>query len=90
MLLFFITLIKKLRSRKGESPLKSIIFQEQLGTIYEKTDRLSALAEYIAPIVNADISLSVRAAQLCKSDLVTDMVGEFESLQGIMGKYYAN
>jgi glycyl-tRNA synthetase beta chain len=86
---FFYNTDKKTTLEKRRESLKSIIFQEQLGTIYEKTDRLSALAEYIAPIVNADISLSVRAAQLCKSDLVTDMVGEFESLQGIMGKYYA-
>ena len=86
---FFYNTDKKTTLEKRRESLKSIIFQEQLGTIYEKTGRLSALAEYIAPKVNADISLSVRAAQLCKSDLVTDMVGEFESLQGIMGKYYA-
>jgi glycyl-tRNA synthetase beta chain len=86
---FFYNTDKKTTLEKRRESLKSIIFQEKLGTVYEKTDRLSALAEYIAPIVNADVSLSVRAAQLCKSDLVTDMVGEFESLQGTMGKYYA-
>jgi len=86
---FFYSSDKKTTLEKKRESLKSIVFHEKLGTIYEKTDRLSVLAEYIAPIVNADIPLSIRAAHLCKSDLVTDMVGEFESLQGTMGKYYA-
>ncbi len=69
--------------------LKSIVFQEQLGTVYDKTERVSALAQTIAPIVGADAGIAKRAGQLSKCDLVSDMVLEFNSLQGIMGRYYA-
>ncbi len=69
--------------------LSKIVFQNKLGTLAEKTDRVTRLAEYIAKQLDADIALAKRAAQLAKTDLLTEMVGEFPSLQGIMGRYYA-
>jgi len=71
------------------SRLKTIVFQEKLGTVAQKVQRLITLAEYIAPKINADVELSKRAAFLAKNDLMTEMVGEFGNLQGIMGRYYA-
>lgn len=68
---------------------KSIVFQKQLGTLYEKTQRVSQLAVYMASKLGVDQALTERAAQLAKCDLMTDMVGEFPELQGIMGRYYA-
>jgi glycyl-tRNA synthetase beta chain len=69
--------------------LKDITFHEKLGTQFERVERLRALAREIAPLVGADPEKADRAAQLCKADLVTEMVGEFPELQGLMGKYYA-
>ncbi len=69
--------------------LRKIVFQSQLGSVYDKTARVSALAQALAPIVGADIAVAGRAAELCKSDLVSEMVGEFADLQGVMGRYYA-
>ncbi len=69
--------------------LETIVFQEKLGTVAQKVQRLVKLAEYIAPKINADVELAKRAAFLAKNDLMTEMVGEFGNLQGIMGRYYA-
>lgn len=69
--------------------LNTIVFQKKLGTLYEKTQRVAALAEKIAGETGADPGLSRRAAELSKCDLMTDMVGEFASMQGIAGKYFA-
>ncbi|MFN3234847.1 MAG: glycine--tRNA ligase subunit beta [Gammaproteobacteria bacterium] len=69
--------------------LRSITDQEKLGSLYDKTKRLQAIAKNIAPLVNANKKNAERAAFLCKADLVTDMVGEFPELQGIMGSYLA-
>lgn len=69
--------------------LETIVFQEKLGTVAQKVQRLVKLAEYIAPKINADVELTKRAAFLAKNDLMTEMVGEFGNLQGIMGRYYA-
>ncbi len=69
--------------------LETIVFQEKLGTVAQKVQRLVKLAEYIAPKINADVELAERAAFLAKNDLMTEMVGEFGNLQGIMGRYYA-
>ena len=69
--------------------LSTIIFQKKLGTLADKTTRVSLLAEYIAQQLGANVDLAKRAAQLAKTDLMTEMVGEFPSLQGIMGRYYA-
>jgi glycyl-tRNA synthetase beta chain len=69
--------------------LKSIVFQERLGTLYAKTQRIARLAEGIAVQCGVDPDLAARAGQLCKSDLTTEMVAEFPDLQGIMGRYYS-
>jgi len=69
--------------------LANVVFQKKLGTLGEKTDRVVLLAEKIAKDLGADIEHAKRAALLSKCDLMTDMVGEFASLQGIMGKLYA-
>ena len=69
--------------------LKEITFHEKLGTQFERVQRLKALAKEIAPLVGAHPGDAERAAELCKADLVTEMVGEFPDLQGLMGRYYA-
>ncbi|NMB40980.1 MAG: glycine--tRNA ligase subunit beta [Firmicutes bacterium] len=72
--------------------LNAILFQEDLGTVYEKTMRLVKLSNFLAERFNVsrkEKETAARAAYLCKADLPTDMVGEFPELQGIMGKIYA-
>jgi glycyl-tRNA synthetase beta chain len=69
--------------------LRSIVFHEKLGTQYERVERIAALSKELTPIVGADAALAERAARLAKADLVTEMVGEFPELQGLMGRYYA-
>jgi glycyl-tRNA synthetase beta chain len=69
--------------------LKSITFHAKLGTQYERVERIVALAKELAPIVKADVTQAARAALLCKADLVSEMVGEFPEVQGLMGRYYA-
>ena len=69
--------------------LETIVFQEKLGTVAAKVERLVKIAEFIAPKINADVELAKRAAFLAKNDLMTEMVGEFGNLQGTMGHYYA-
>ncbi|WP_041069959.1 glycine--tRNA ligase subunit beta [Candidatus Ishikawella capsulata] len=69
--------------------LKKIIFHKKLGTLFEKTQRLKILAEWIASKIGCDIPQSIRAALLSKCDLITNMVLEFPETQGIMGMYYA-
>ena len=69
--------------------LAQMMFHEKLGTLEEKIARIEALAVVLAPIVGADSEQAKRAAHLCKADLMTGMVGEFASLQGVMGRYYA-
>ena len=69
--------------------LNTVIFQQKLGTLYEKSERIAGLAIEIASDLNADEQMASRAAHLCKCDLMTNMVGEFPELQGIMGRYYA-
>src|ERR1700690_680780 len=66
-----------------------IVFHDKLGTQAERIARIVALAGQLAPIVGADGAKAERAAQLCKADLLTDVVGEFPELQGLMGRYYA-
>jgi glycyl-tRNA synthetase beta chain len=66
-----------------------IVFHEKLGSQAERIARIVALAGRLAPIVGADAAKAERAAQLCKADLLTDVVGEFPELQGLMGRYYA-
>ena len=69
--------------------LRDVVFHQKLGSVYDKAIRVAALAEQLAPIVGADPKLSKRAAMLAKADLTTQMVVEFTSLQGVMGRYYA-
>ncbi len=69
--------------------LKGVVFQNRLGTLYDKTRRIGALTRLIADRLGHDEGPSVRAAELSKCDLMSEMVGEFPSLQGIMGRYYA-
>ncbi|QGM99299.1 glycine--tRNA ligase subunit beta [Methylocystis parvus] len=69
--------------------LDNIVFHEKLGTQGQRVTRIAALARELAPIVGADPAKAERAATLCKADLVTEMVGEFPELQGLMGSYYA-
>ncbi len=67
----------------------SIVFHEKLGTQAERIKRIERLAGEIAPLVGADVEKAKRAAHLAKADLLTEVVGEFPELQGLMGKYYA-
>ena len=67
----------------------SIVFHEKLGTQGERIARIERLAAEIAPLVGADVEKAKRAAHLAKADLLTEVVGEFPELQGLMGKYYA-
>jgi glycyl-tRNA synthetase beta chain len=69
--------------------LKNVVYHNKLGTQAERSDRVTALAGAIAAKLGADVALTERAARLSKADLLTDMVGEFPELQGIMGTYYA-
>jgi glycyl-tRNA synthetase beta chain len=67
----------------------AIVFHEKLGTQGERIKRIERLAAEIAPLVGADVEKTRRAARLAKADLLTEVVGEFPELQGLMGKYYA-
>jgi glycyl-tRNA synthetase beta chain len=69
--------------------LKGITFHEKLGTQWDRRERIAELAFQIAGAVDAVPEDARRAAQLCKADLVSGMVGEFPELQGLMGRYYA-
>jgi glycyl-tRNA synthetase beta chain len=69
--------------------LDRIVFHEKLGTQGERVKRIEARARELAPIVGADPDKAARAARLAKADLVSEMVGEFPELQGLMGRYYA-
>lgn len=69
--------------------LKAVVFQAQLGTLYEKTERVKALSMNIAEAVKGNVEYAKQAAELSKCDLMTSMVGEFPELQGMMGYYYA-
>ena len=69
--------------------LKGVTFHAKLGTMFERVERIEALARHIAPMVGADIELAAQAGRLAKADLGTGMVGEFPELQGLMGGYYA-
>lgn len=69
--------------------LTSVVFQQKLGTLHDKVQRVARLASHIAEHMQFDAPLAERAALISKCDLMTDMVGEFPSLQGIMGRYYA-
>jgi glycyl-tRNA synthetase beta chain len=80
---------KPLDQRLAKLKTMGIRFHEKLGTQGERVERIAALARGLAPLVNADPDLAERAALLAKADLVSEMVGEFAELQGLMGRYYA-
>ncbi len=69
--------------------LDRIVFQTRLGSVRDKSERSAQLAGQIAALIGADPAMAMRSGQLCKADLVTNMVQEFPDLQGLMGKYYA-
>ena len=81
---------KPLDQRLEKLKALNIVFHEKLGTQGARVARIAALARELAPIVDADAGLAERAANLAKADLVTEMVGEFPELQGLMGRYYAS
>jgi glycyl-tRNA synthetase beta chain len=72
-----------------QETLKSVTYQQQLGSVWDKCVRVAELARVIANRSGADAALATRAASLSKCDLMTRMVGEFPELQGVMGRYYA-
>ena len=80
------------RKRSLESrveSLKTVVYHNKLGSQYDRMLRVEALAGRIADMLDTDVADTMRAARLAKTDLVTDMVGEFPELQGLMGRYYA-
>lgn len=79
---------KKTLEDRVES-LSSVVFQESLGSVFAKTKRVQQLAKFIAGHLHENVELAERAASLAKADLMTEMVGEFGNLQGLMGRYYA-
>ena len=86
---FFFATDKKQSLESFNPRLDKIVFQAKLGTVLEKTKRISLLARIIAQQIGGNPEYAERAGELCKSDLVTQMVGEFPDLQGTMGRYYA-
>jgi len=86
---FFWEQDKKIGLAGQSSRLQSVVFQKKLGTLSDKTQRVTALCSDIAQQLGASAELAQQAAELSKCDLMTEMVGEFPELQGIMGRYYA-
>ncbi len=90
--MFFYERDRKISLDERREELKNVIFQKQLGTLYDKVDRISDLTQYMANALGLDretTARALRAANLSKCDLLTEMVGEFPELQGIMGREYA-
>src|SRR5262245_41844359 len=86
---FFYETDLKTRLEDRLPKFEHIVFHEKLGTQAQRIARIEALAGHIAQMVDADIARTERAARLCKADLLTEVVGEFPELQGLMGRYYA-
>jgi glycyl-tRNA synthetase beta chain len=86
---FYYRIDKDIPLHIRQNDLKNVTFQKGLGSLWDKTQRIAHLGKIIARVIGADPILVERAAHLCKSDLLTQMVGEFPELQGIMGRYYA-
>ncbi len=86
---FFYESDLKTRLEERLPKFDNIVFHEKLGTQGERIKRIERLAAEIAPLVGADVEKTRRAARLAKADLLTEVVGEFPELQGLMGKYYA-
>ncbi len=86
---FFFETDKKQTLESRLESLKTVLFQKQLGTVYEKSQRISELAGFIASKINANVDNAKRAGLLSKTDLMTEMVMEFTDIQGVMGMHYA-
>ncbi|HWW48011.1 MAG TPA: glycine--tRNA ligase subunit beta [Xanthobacteraceae bacterium] len=86
---FFYETDLKTRLEERLKRFGEIVFHEKLGTQAARVERIVALAAEIAPLVGADVEKTRRAARLAKADLLTEVVGEFPELQGVMGRYYA-
>ena len=88
---FFWELDQKTSLEDHAKKLERITFHEKLGTVADKVERVAKLSRWLCEegIVKANPDLAEQAARLCKADLVTEMVGEFPELQGLMGGYYA-
>ena len=88
--LFFYNNDKKVKLEERAEQLKKVVYQEKLGTSYEKMERFKAIASFLAEKLCSDKKENVeKTAYLCKADLLSEMVYEFPELQGIMGYYYA-
>jgi glycyl-tRNA synthetase beta chain len=86
---FFWDSDRKMRLEERLPKFRHIVFHDRLGTQAERLDRMALLADALAPITRADPTKVERAVKLAKADLLTEIVGEFPELQGLMGKYYA-
>ena len=86
---FFFNTDRKQKLADRLDSLKTVLFQQQLGTLAEKSERISKVAGFIAAKIGADKAAAERAGLLSKADLMTNMVGEFPEVQGIMGMHYA-
>ncbi|ABB33159.1 glycyl-tRNA synthetase, beta subunit [Geobacter metallireducens RCH3] len=87
---FFFEEDQKVKLETRVESLKNVVYQQKLGTSFEKMERFRALAEGLADLLNPAVKVKVsQAAFLCKADLVSGMVGEFPEVQGIMGREYA-
>ena len=86
---FFFNTDRKQKLADRLDSLKTVLFQQQLGTLAEKSERISKVAGFIAAKIGADVAAAERAGLLSKTDLMTNMVGEFPEVQGVMGMHYA-
>ncbi|WP_025122207.1 MULTISPECIES: glycine--tRNA ligase subunit beta [unclassified Serratia (in: enterobacteria)] len=86
---FFFNSDRKKRLEDNLPRLETVLFQQQLGTLRAKTDRIQAMAGWIAGQIGADVNHATRAGLLSKCDLMTNMVFEFTDTQGVMGMHYA-
>jgi len=86
---FFFEHDKKIRLEARVSHLADVVYHNKLGSQLERVDHIQLLTKTIAGTIGANLSFAERAARLSKADLITEMVGEFPELQGVMGRYYA-
>ncbi len=86
---FFFNTDKKTSLVQHREKLRTVVFQAQLGTVFDKTERIGQLCRWIAGELKVDANLAERAGQFSKADLATAMVYEFADMQGIAGQYYA-
>ncbi len=87
---FFWRSDQKIPLQNRVEDLRGVLFHDQLGSIHDKVERIRSISRFIGGQLDADPEIVDSAAQLCKADLVTDLVGEFPELQGTVGRYYAD